>query len=376
MYHKILIALDATEADETILDHVTTLARSFGSSVVILHVADGWAARWFHEDAVSREIDADKAYLEKVRVRLTEQGLAVETELAFGDPAKEIIKWVDRAGLRSGRDVHARTPLHQRSIVRKHGQYSAAPSGYPGPIAESAEVKRLAVFLSFITATACAQTEPAFYKGADLSMVQALEYQGVRYRENGLPADPLAIFQEHGCNAVRLRLFVNPNGRGGQVNTLPYTLALARRVKKMGFHFLLDFHYSDRWADPGHQLTPAAWSGLSHEQLADRLFIYTRDTLAAFQQENCLPDMVQVGNEITDGMLAPDAWPLSDASNWGNFGGIAQRRDPRGKDLSRDQSHDPCGPWRGTRRSASGSSTICARRGFPSISSACPTIRY
>jgi nucleotide-binding universal stress UspA family protein len=98
MYRKILIALDATEADETILGHVAGLARSFDSALVILHVADGWAARWFGANAVSREIDEDKAYLEAVRGRLVGEGLRVEAELAYGDPADEIVKWVATRG--------------------------------------------------------------------------------------------------------------------------------------------------------------------------------------------------------------------------------------------------------------------------------------
>ena len=98
MYHKILIALDATEADQTILTHVSALARSFNSSLVILHVADGWAARLFGADAVSKEIVEDKAYLEKVRARLSGEGLQVEAELAYGDPADEIVKWVNNRG--------------------------------------------------------------------------------------------------------------------------------------------------------------------------------------------------------------------------------------------------------------------------------------
>jgi len=98
MYQKILIALDATEADETILNHVSALARSFDSGLVILHVADGWAARLFGANAVSREIDEDKAYLETVRARLARDGLRVEAELAYGDPADEIVKWVTTRG--------------------------------------------------------------------------------------------------------------------------------------------------------------------------------------------------------------------------------------------------------------------------------------
>ena len=98
MYEKILIALDATDADETILRHVAALAQSFGSTLVLLHVADGWAARLFGADAVSREITEDRAYLEEVRRRLSAEGLAVEAELAYGEPADEIVKWVESRG--------------------------------------------------------------------------------------------------------------------------------------------------------------------------------------------------------------------------------------------------------------------------------------
>ena len=98
MYEKILIALDATDADETIIEHVSALARSFDSTLVLLHVADGWAARWFGVEAVSSEIDEDKVYLETVRKRLGAEGLRVEAKLAFGDPADEIVKWVTTQG--------------------------------------------------------------------------------------------------------------------------------------------------------------------------------------------------------------------------------------------------------------------------------------
>jgi len=98
MYQKILIALDATEADETILRHITELAHASGSSIILLHVADGWAARFFGEDAVSREVEEDKAYLEKVRARLAAEGLQVEAALAYGEPADQIVKWIASSG--------------------------------------------------------------------------------------------------------------------------------------------------------------------------------------------------------------------------------------------------------------------------------------
>ena len=162
-------------------------------------------------------------------------------------------------------------------------------------------------------------TESQFVRGMDLSMLQYLQDHGVQYQEGGKVKDPLALFREHGVNYVRLRLFVHPNGKEGQVNTLPYTLKLAKRIKQANFRLLLDFHYSDGWADPSHQTIPGEWKGLSHPELVQRVFSYTRDVLAAFAQAGCLPNMVQVGNEITNGMMWPAAGPLSDAAKWNDI---------------------------------------------------------
>jgi nucleotide-binding universal stress UspA family protein len=94
MWQKILVTLDATSADRTILDHIRPLARQFHSRIVLLHVADGWAARTYGPDAVSPEITEDRAYLESVRLELENDGIAAEAELAFGNPPAEIVKWV------------------------------------------------------------------------------------------------------------------------------------------------------------------------------------------------------------------------------------------------------------------------------------------
>lgn len=160
---------------------------------------------------------------------------------------------------------------------------------------------------------------PDFEMGVDLSLLSFIEDHGVQYMEGGQPGDPLAIFKAHGCNYVRLRLFVRPAGTEGQVNTLPYTLELAKRVKRAGLSWLLDLHYSDGWADPGHQNIPAEWKSLPHAELAERVFVYTRDTLAAFEREGCLPDLVQVGNEVTNGMMWPAGGPLKTAADFDAF---------------------------------------------------------
>jgi universal stress protein A len=98
MYEHILVTLDATAADRTILDHIIKLARFCSSKITLLHVADGWAARTYGADAVSREVDEDRAYLAKVKSELQAAGIPTEAELAYGEPATEIIKWVRERG--------------------------------------------------------------------------------------------------------------------------------------------------------------------------------------------------------------------------------------------------------------------------------------
>jgi arabinogalactan endo-1,4-beta-galactosidase len=153
--------------------------------------------------------------------------------------------------------------------------------------------------------------------GADVSFLAKCEQDGVVFKENGQPVDVLALLHAHHYNWVRLRIFHDPAAAPDHLpNDLPYTLALARRAKAMGFLLLVDLHYSDSWADPAKQPTPAAWSKLKHKQLVEQVHDYSRDTIAAFVRSGVAPDMVQVGNEVTDGMLWPDG-KLPD--NWDNF---------------------------------------------------------
>jgi nucleotide-binding universal stress UspA family protein len=98
MYDKILVTLDGTPTDRAMIEHIKQLAKLAGSHLVLLHVADGWAARTYGPDAVSPEIREDTQYLESVRAEFEPLGIPAETELAYGDPAKEIIKWVQRKG--------------------------------------------------------------------------------------------------------------------------------------------------------------------------------------------------------------------------------------------------------------------------------------
>jgi arabinogalactan endo-1,4-beta-galactosidase len=162
-----------------------------------------------------------------------------------------------------------------------------------------------------------------FLTGGDVSLLARLEQLGVVYRDGGAPRDLLAAFKAHGANTMRLRLFHTPDHVGPVVNDLPYTVALGRRVKAAGLKLLLDLHYSDTWADPHQQHTPAAWRDLDFEHLTAAVETYSRESLAAMVAGGAAPDIVQVGNEITPGFLWP-AGQLTGERQWPRFAQLLQ----------------------------------------------------
>jgi arabinogalactan endo-1,4-beta-galactosidase len=170
--------------------------------------------------------------------------------------------------------------------------------------------------------------------GADLSFLKQAEDRGVIFKDEGQAKPGLRIFKDHGYNWVRLRLFHTPTQLP---NDLAYTIALAAEARKLGFKFLLDYHYSDTWADPGKQYVPKAWQGKSHAQLVDAVFEYTRDTIRAFLDSGVLPDMVQIGNEVSNGILWPDG-KLPD--NWDQFADL-MRAGINGVDAGRGNAPRP-----------------------------------
>lgn len=150
-----------------------------------------------------------------------------------------------------------------------------------------------------------------FIKGMDVSMAKELEEHGAAYYLNGERKDLFEIFQTCGVNLVRLRLWNDPyseNGEayGGGTNDLDTTIELAKRAINHGIEFMLDFHYSDFWADPSKQIKPKAWKHLSGKDLQLAVYHYTRNTLCKMREEGVLPNYVQIGNEITNGLLWPD----------------------------------------------------------------------
>lgn len=163
------------------------------------------------------------------------------------------------------------------------------------------------------------RTKAADYAvGADLSFLKQAEDKGTVFKDDGQSKSGLQIFKDHGYNWIRLRLFHTPTELP---NNLDYTISLAKDARKLGYKFLLDYHYSDTWADPGKQVIPKAWKGMSPAELETAVFEYTRDTIKAFGEAGVFPDMVQPGNEISHGMLWPEG-KLPD--KWDNFAGFVK----------------------------------------------------
>lgn len=153
--------------------------------------------------------------------------------------------------------------------------------------------------------------------GADISFLPEFEDRGMKFYDFGtepgiyIEKDAIEILRDHGFNYIRLRLFVNPENEKGYSPQkgfcgLSHTLDMAKRVKQAGMKLLLNFHYSDYWADPQQQNKPLAWANLDFEILKDTLREYTRNVLLEFEKQGVLPDMVQIGNEVNHGLLWPD----------------------------------------------------------------------
>ncbi|MDE2182845.1 MAG: glycosyl hydrolase 53 family protein [Alphaproteobacteria bacterium] len=145
------------------------------------------------------------------------------------------------------------------------------------------------------------------YFGADLSFANEMDDCGVVYRENGQPKDLYALFKEHGANMARVRIWTDGNTTG--YSNLPDVIRSFKRMQAQGMKTVLDFHYSDWWADGGKQIIPKAWAGIKDPQaLSKVLYRYTFDTLMALNKAGVMPDVVQPGNEINHEILAPGPW--------------------------------------------------------------------
>jgi arabinogalactan endo-1,4-beta-galactosidase len=141
-------------------------------------------------------------------------------------------------------------------------------------------------------------------RGSDVSSLPRAEALGARFlRPDGEPADPLEILRDHGVNTLRLRVWVDsPDGYHNAARILP----LAKRARALGFRLIIDFHYSDTWADPAHQIKPAAWEKLPFDELVAAVHAHTSALCRALATQGTPADFVQIGNEINDGLLWPE----------------------------------------------------------------------
>ncbi len=182
----------------------------------------------------------------------------------------------------------------------------------------------LAFALLILSASSCEQPEPEpepepeptpvksdFAKGADVSWVTEMEQAGCKfYKADGTQSECMALLKSLGMNAIRLRVWVNPeNGWCGKDDVV----AKAKRANALGMRVMIDFHYSDSWADPGKQNKPAAWKNLDFAGLKKAVADHTTDILNALKSAGVTPEWIQVGNETTGGMLWPDGQNYTDA---------------------------------------------------------------
>lgn len=161
-----------------------------------------------------------------------------------------------------------------------------------------------------------------FIKGMDVSTLIEEVSLGAKYYDEGIEGEALEILKRYGANSLRIRLWndpYSPDGKpyGAGTNDFEKLVKLASAGKKLGYSYLLDLHYSDFWADPGKQYTPKAWADCSVEELEQNVYSYTKYLLEKLKELDLVPEMVQVGNEITNGLM----WPHG---KWENVDNISR----------------------------------------------------
>lgn len=188
-------------------------------------------------------------------------------------------------------------------------------------------MKKLLLLLFIVMSTMAPAQK---YVGGDISMLKKFLDEGAVYKnKDGNVVQPLEFFKEQGWNAMRIRLFVDPanasssDRKEGAIQDLEYVKAMGKDIKAAGFKFMLDFHYSDTWTDPGQHSTPASFKEPS-KTIEEHLYLYTKQCLKELNEVGATPDFIQTGNEITYGMLWPTGhiWPAGggqDGGTWENF---------------------------------------------------------
>ena len=184
-------------------------------------------------------------------------------------------------------------------------------------------LKLLLIVVLTLNFASCKISKPAFAKGADVGWLPQMEATGYKFYDNdGTEKNGLQLLKNRGMNAVRLRVWVNPNDDKASGHcSKDETVTMALRAKKMGMRVMINFHYSDSWADPAKQSKPQAWENHSFSELSNDVYNHTFDVLVALKNAGVTPEWVQVGNEIPGGML----WPEGSTSNWQQLGQLLNK---------------------------------------------------
>lgn len=175
----------------------------------------------------------------------------------------------------------------------------------------------LFVLTLFFISNKMAGQKGSFSKGADVGWLPQMEATGYKfYDTDGTEKDCLQLLKDRGINTIRLRVWVNPSDDKASGHCSPEeTVVMAVRAQKLGMRIMIDFHYSDTWADPSKQKKPAAWTNHTFPELLTDVYNHTYNTLLLLKKAGVIPEWVQVGNEIPGGML----WPEGSTDNFGQL---------------------------------------------------------
>ncbi len=167
------------------------------------------------------------------------------------------------------------------------------------------------------------KTNLEFSKGADIGWLPQMEATGYKfYDSDGKEKDCIQLLKDRGMNSIRLRVWVNPNDDKASGHcSKAETVTMALRAQKLGMRIMIDFHYSDSWADPAKQFKPKAWENHSFPELLNDVYNHTFDVINALKLSGVTPEWVQVGNEIPGGML----WPEGSTDNWKQLGQLLNK---------------------------------------------------
>ena len=221
------------------------------------------------------------------------------------------------------------------SAAMSSGRFSRRSSSSVAPISAAISSSSAPTSSAIPASSAEAQSSASkllqldFFNGADISEVQEYERNNSKFFDvDGSESDIFTILKNHGFNSIRLRTFVSPKAKYGYAASgcghdaeaygdKDHVVAYAKKVKAAGMGLLIDIHYSDVWADPGKQIIPERWRGVnSSDAMADSVYAYTKDLMNALVAAGATPDMVQIGNETTPGILIHK--PNSKTDCWGN----------------------------------------------------------